>query len=124
MKKLLSATLFCSLLLFSAFAVKAQSGDTVGKSGPPLISYLGIQDDLAIFSISYSDIAGEAFDLMVKDQDGAELYKHTFRGKHFRKQFRLPKAEKSRLSFIIRNARESDVVKTFEIKSGSRIVKL
>ena len=122
MKKHLSSILFGSLLLLSAFSVTAQSGDSPVKGEPALIRYLGTQEDMAVFNISYLNPAGTAFDLAVRDQDGIELYKHTFREKNFSKQFRLPKTEKSKLCFIFRNGKEAELVKTFEISGNSRSV--
>jgi hypothetical protein len=122
MKKRLSFILFGSLFLLSVFSVKAQSVNSPVKGEPALIRYLGIQEDMAVFNISYPNPDGAAFDLAVRDQDGIELYKHTFRVKNFCKQFRLPKSEKSRLSFILRNGKAADLVKTFEINVNSRPV--
>lgn len=122
MKKRLTFILFGSLFLLPAFSVKAQSGDSPVKAEPALIRYLGTQEDMAIFNISYLNPAGGAFDLAVRDQDGIELYKHTFHQKNFSKQFRLPKTEKSKLSFILRNGKEAELVKTFEINGSSRSV--
>jgi hypothetical protein len=120
MKKHLSSLLFGSLFLLPAFSVKAQSGNSPVKGEPALIKYLGTREDMAVFNISYSNPDGAAFDLAVRDQDGIELYKHTFRVKNFCKQFRLPKSEKSKLSFILHNGKEAELVKTFEINVSSR----
>lgn len=120
MKKHLITTIFGSLLVLSAFAVKAQSDDSIGRSEAALIKYMGSQDDMAIFSISYSNPDGTTFSLAVKDQDGSELYRHVFHGKNFHKQFRLPWADKSKLSFVIHDEREMAIEKTFEIDAASR----
>ena len=117
MKKHLIHILFGGLLLLSASATRAQSSDSAAT-----IKYLGIQDDLVVFNISYSNPQGSIFSLVVRDQDGSELYQHTFHEKNFYKQFRLPKAEKSRLTFMIRNGKEADIVKNFEINVNSRII--
>ena len=122
MKKHLSSILFGSLFLLPAFSVKGQSVNSPVKGEPALIRYLGIREDMAVFNISYSNPDGTTFDLAVRDQDGIELYKHTFRVKNFCKQFRLPKSEKSRLSFILRNGKAAELVKTFEINVNGRPV--
>ena len=122
MKKHLPPILFGSLFLLSAFPIKAQSGNSPVKGEPALIRYLGTQEDMAVFNISYPNPDGAAFDLAVRDQNGIELYKHTFRVKNFCKQFRLPKSEKSKLSFILRNGKEAELIKTFEINVNGRSV--
>src|SRR5882762_9130567 len=128
MKKHLTTSIrrvvFGSLFILPGFMVKAQtaSPDSTGMETPALIRYLGTQEDMVVFNISYNNPQGSAFNLLVRDQDGAELYQHMFREKNFYKQFRLPKAEGSKLSFIIRNGKEADIVKTFEINVNSRMV--
>ena len=122
MKKHLTTALFGSLFILSTFAVKAQTSDPTVKSEAALIKYLGTQDEMVIFNISYGNPAGTPFTLAVRDQDGSELYKHVFHEKNFYKQFRLPKTEKSKLSFIIRDRKEMEIVKTFEINVNSRFV--
>ncbi len=107
---------FGSLFFLASYIAKAQVSDSA------TIKYLGTQDDLVVFNISYNNPQGSSFNLMVKDQDGSELYQHSFRDKSFYKQFRLPKSEKNRLSFIIRNGNEADIVKSFEINVNSRFV--
>jgi len=119
MKKHFITILFCGAFLFSGYRASAQAADT----GEADIRYLGIKDDMAVFTVSYPNPEGAAFSLAVKDQDGSELYKHTFRGKYFHKQFRLPKEEKSKFSFIIRDGRVSDIIKSFEVNAESRLVK-
>jgi hypothetical protein len=112
MKKHLTTTIFGSLFMLSTFTVKAQSSDTAGRNEAALIKYLGTQDDMLIFTISYNNPEGTAFTLAVRDQDGSEMYKHAFHEKNFYKQFRLPRTEKSKLSFIIRDGKETEIVKT------------
>ncbi|MDO6433583.1 hypothetical protein Q4E93_23430 [Flavitalea sp. BT771] len=120
MKKHLSSILFGSLFLLLAISASAQSGDSPAKGEPALIRYVGTREDMVVFDISYPNPDGAAFDLAVRDQDGIELYKHTFRVKNFCKQFRLPRSEKSKLSFILRNGKEAELIKTFEIGVNSR----
>ena len=122
MKKHLSSLLFGSLFLLSVFSLKAQSGNSPVKGEPALIRYLGTREDMVVFNVSYPNPGGEAFDLAVRDQDGIELYKHTFYVKNFCKQFRLPRSEKSKLSFILRNVKEAELVRTFKINTNSRPV--
>lgn len=118
MKKRLTTILICGIFLFSGSAASAQTTDT----GIAEIKYLGIKDDMAVFTVSYPNPEGSAFSLAVKDQDGSELYKHTFRDKHFRKQFRLPKEAKRAFSFIIQDGRVSDIIKSFEVTDKNQLI--
>jgi hypothetical protein len=127
MKKHLTTLLFCGAFILSAGVANAQIAvvvwpETIAKGGAE-IKYLGIKDDMAVFNVSYPNPDGAAFSVMVKDQDGSELYKHTFRDQYFRKQFRLPREEKSKFCFIIQDGRISDVIKSFEVNGKDPFVK-
>lgn len=119
MKKHLSTIFICGAFLLSGLMAHAQTADTGGAE----IKYLGIKDDMAVFNVTYPNPEGGVFSVAVRDQNGSELYKHSFRDKHFRKQFRLPKEEKSKFCFIIRDGRISDVIKSFEVTGKDPFVK-
>ena len=110
-------------LVLAAATVQAQSTVTgAGQTENAIVKYLGMQDEMIVFNVSYTNPEGSKFQLTVKDQDGAQLYQNIFSEKSFYKQFRLPKGEKDRIVFIIRNGKDADVVKTFEINVNSRFV--
>ena len=127
MKKLLTAVFgklipgFC--LILTVATTQAQtitSGAGQGESAT--VKYLGTQDDMIVFNVSYANPEGSKFQLIVKDQDGNQLYQNIFNEKTFYKQFRLPRADKDRIVFVIHNGKEADVVKTFEVNVNSRFV--
>jgi len=106
-----------------AVTVQAQTiSSGTGQGEGATIKYLGTQDDLIVFNVSYGNPEGSKFQVIVKDQDGNQLYQNIFNEKTFYKQFRLPKADKDRVVFVIRNGKEADVVKTFEVNVNSRFV--
>ncbi len=127
MKKLLTAVFgklipgFC-LILTVATAQAQTVTPGAGQSESATVKYLGTQDDMIVFNVSYANPEGNKFQLIVKDQDGTQLYQNIFNEKTFYKQFRLPRADKDRFVFIIHNGKEADVVKTFEINVSSRFV--
>jgi len=112
---------FCFVLV--AATVSAQS-TAIGAGQPEnaTIKYLGFQEDMIVFNVAYANPEGNKFQVIVKDQDGTQLYQNIFSDKSFYKQFRLPKADRDRLVFIIRNGKDADVVKTFEVNVNSRIM--
>ena len=118
--KLIPAT----ALFFLVAAASAQStGAARGqKELPATVKCLGIQEDMVVFNVSYPNPGGNKFSLAVKDQDGTQLYQNVFSEKDFHKQFRLPKTDKNKISFVIRNGREADLVKSFEINVNSRFI--
>lgn len=110
------------LLVATATQAQSTSVNSGKKEDTVQVKYLGAQDDLVLFNVSYPNPEGAAFSLVVKDQDGTELYKNVYSEKNFSKQFRLPRIDRDRITFIIRSNKESDIVKTFQINVNSRYV--
>lgn len=127
MKKSLTA-FFGKLTLGIAFvsiaaAANAQSATNVAAQPEnAIVKYLGTQDDLIVFNVYYANPDGSKFLLTVKDQDGTQLYQNNFNDISFTKQFRLPRNEKDKIIFIIRDGKGADIVKSFEINVNSRFV--
>jgi hypothetical protein len=94
-----------------------------GQSDIAMVKYLGTQDDMVVFNVSYANPEGSKFQLIVRDQDGSPLYQNTFSDKSFYRQFRLPKSDKDRIVFVFRDGHDADIVKTFEINVNSRFVR-
>ncbi|MBS1662458.1 MAG: hypothetical protein JST68_15550 [Bacteroidetes bacterium] len=109
-----------TLVVTAAHAQSTANG--AGQNEPATVKYLGLQDDMVVFNVSYSNPEGGKFQVTVKDQDGTQLYQSFFSDKAFYKQFRLPRAEKDRIVFIIKNGHDADVVKTFEINVNSHYI--
>ncbi|MHA4812143.1 hypothetical protein ACX0G9_28875 [Flavitalea flava] len=133
--KLIPVIFFLSFM----FSAKAQSSEKVQAAaltqptgteitdsskteGPFAIKYLGTEGDLLAFQVVYENPEGQKFSIMVKDQEGAQLYHGIFTEKTFFKQFRLPRTDKNKISFIIRNYRSADISKAFVINVNSRFV--
>ena len=105
------------LIVSTAHAQSTESG-----ANDAAVKYLGVQDDLLVFDVSYTNPTGGKFQIVVKDQDGAAIYQNLFAEKTIYKQFRLPKSEKDRVVFVIRDFRDADIVKAFDINVNSRII--
>jgi len=112
---------FFVLALAPAQAQTVTSTD--GQRDNALVKYLGTQDDMVVFNVSYSNPDGNKCTLIVKDQDGLSLYSNSFNDKSIYKQFRLPKSDKDRIVFVFRDGHDADIVKTFEINVNSRFVR-
>ncbi len=112
------------MLLLTVFSAQAQSASTAirEKERPVAVKYLGMQDDMVVFSVAYQNPDGSPFSVIVKDQDGTQLYQSIFKEKDFNKTFRLPRADKSKVVFIIRDFKDSDIAKTFEINVNSQYI--
>lgn len=112
------------ILLFTATSANAQSEPSGTVSGPDhiVVKFLGAQDDLLAFSVSYENPQGNRFVVAIKDQDGNQLFQDVFRDKTFYKQFKLPKTDKDRIVFVFSDGHEAPVMKTFAVNINSRLV--
>jgi hypothetical protein len=125
LKAVISKLIFVTLLGSTVMAVQAQTTAPVAgeKEIPAFVKYIGAQDDMFVFNVAYQNPQGTSFTVIVKDQDGNQLYQSTFKEKDFNRQFRLPKDDKnSKVVFIFRDARGNDIARSFEIKVSSRYV--
>jgi len=139
MKKSFIATLvmlgFEALSIFPSAALQAQmtAGDlarfrdsvsaNIKLSGyPAKITFLGADEDMVLFHVTYANPEGDKFTIFVRDQDHDLLYTQTYNDKSFSKQFRLQKADKSQITFTIRNAKKEDITKTFQINVNTRLI--
>jgi len=86
------------------------------------VRYLGTQDDMLIFNVSYDNPEGNKFLVTVKDQDGSQLYQSAFWDKAFYKQFKLSKSDRDKIIFVIRNGEQPPMVKTFSVNVNSHFV--
>jgi hypothetical protein len=116
--------IFGTFFLLSVATAHAQSTapGAVPVTDSATVKYLGMQDDLLIFNVSYDNPKGDKFVVAVKDQDGTQLYQNLFKDKAFNKQFRLPKTDKDKVIFVIRNGQDAPIVKTFTVSVDSHFV--
>ncbi|HEV3325456.1 MAG TPA: hypothetical protein VG052_07610 [Puia sp.] len=116
--------IFGTFFLLSVATAHAQSTvpGAVPATDSATVRYLGMQDDMLIFNVSYDNPKGNKFVVAVKDQDGTQLYQNIFRDKAFYKQFKLPKTDKDEVIFVIRNGQDAPIVKTFAVNIDSRFV--
>ena len=128
--KSLFIVVFGRLILATSFLLMlatANARPTVATTRPAdtaaTVKYLGTQDDMLVFNVSYSNPEGGRFLLTVKDQDGTQLYQSLFSEKSFYKQFRLPKSEKDRIVFIFRDSQDVEIVKAFDVNINSRFIR-
>lgn len=108
------------MTLATARAQSAPAG--AGQNEKATVKYLGTQDDMIVFNVAYVNPEGNRFELVIKDQDGSMVYQNTFNDKSIYKQFRLPKTDNDRISFVFRNNHDADIVKTFEVNVSSHFV--
>jgi hypothetical protein len=115
---------FGLILLFTAGTANAQSHGSGAAAGADsaVVKYLGAQDDMLIFNVSYANPQGSKFVVTILDQNGNQLYQDVFTDKIFYKQFKLPKADKDLITFVFRNGQDGPVEKRFAVNVNSHFV--
>ncbi|MBS1596834.1 MAG: hypothetical protein JST75_01310 [Bacteroidetes bacterium] len=105
------------VLLFMSVAAGTQAatvnpGDKIAE-----VKYIGTSDDAVLFNVSVDNPTGSKFSIIVLDGEGDQIFQEIYSDKKFDKKFRLPKSEKNKLTFVIRNFKTADVRQTFEINT-------
>ena len=115
---------FGLILVMTAGTANAQSSGPGAAAGvnPAVVKYLGAQDDMLIFNVSYANPQGSKFVVTILDQTGNQLYQDIFTDKIFYKQFKLPKADKDLITFVFRNGQDAPVEKKFAVNVNSHFV--
>ena len=78
---------------------------------PATVKYLGVIDDHVTFQLNFDNTNGEAFYVIIKDEEGTILYNSKSNDRKFSKQFRFSKSE-------LRNSSISVTVFTQNDKQG------
>jgi hypothetical protein len=105
----------CLLLILDGAQAQSVNPGNNETGNPATVQYLGVQDDMIVFNVSYSNPEGSRFVVILRDQDGTTLFTRAYNDKAFYKQFLLPKSDKDRIIFVFHNGQQADVAKTFEV---------
>jgi hypothetical protein len=130
----LSKLTFGTLLFFAIATANGQSSSPivspVQQSAPvaadkdtmAMVKWLGIQDDMILFNVAYKNPGGSPFSVIVKDEEGTQLYQSVFKEKDFSKQFRLPGGDRTKIVFILRDLKTTEPARVFEINVNRRYI--
>ncbi|MFI5152676.1 MAG: hypothetical protein ACHQET_05035 [Chitinophagales bacterium] len=106
------------LALFTGVALtQARANSTYPIEKNAEVKYLGVSDDAVLFKVSFDNPSNNKFVISVVDEDGNQLFQGVYTDKKFDKRFILPKSDKQKLTFIIRNAKDVELNQTFEIST-------
>ena len=120
-KQFISAisALTLGVLLSVAAVTTTQAQSTIGNPGEKTaeVKYLGVSDDALFFNVSFENPNGGKVSVIVLDEDGIQLFQEVYTDKKFDRRFKLPKLEKNKVTFVIRNFKDTDVKQSFEINT-------
>jgi len=106
------------VLLFTGVAVTEVQAATINPGEKNTeVKYVGVSGDAVLFNVSVDNPTGSKFSVIVLDEDGTKIFQEIYTDKKFDKRFKLPKSEKNKLTFVIRNFKTADVTQTFEINT-------
>ena len=105
------------VLLFTAavctvHAATVNPGDKITE-----VKYVGNSEDAVFFSVTVDNPTGGKFSVIVLDEEGNAIFQEIYSDKKFDKRFKLPKSEKNKLTFVIRNFKTADIKQSFEINT-------
>jgi hypothetical protein len=103
-------------LCTASIGVHAQSLNNSDEKNAQ-IKYLGVSDDAMVFNVAYKNPNGSKFSIVVLDQDGTPLFQEVYSDKKFDKHFKLPKTYNDKVTFVIRNFKDTDFKQSFEINT-------
>ena len=119
-KRVMSAIskLTLGVVLFAgSLSANAQAKFTSSTEKAAEVKYIGNSEDAMLFNVSYSNPTSSKFFVAVLDEDGSQLFQGAYSDLKFDKRFKLPKTDKHKLTFVIRNAKEIELKETFEINT-------
>lgn len=116
--KVLMLTVVLTAMLF--VTVLANPTTTDNNKEKVEVKYTGYFNNELSFNVKFNNPTGNSFLLIVLDENGESLYKHSYSDKNFSKRFVLSKDETSKLTFLIlQNGKESFKEK-FEVNINTR----
>jgi hypothetical protein len=106
----------------AATGAQTKVAGAVPGADPAMVKFLGAQDDMLVFNVSYSNPQGKRLVVLIMDERGNRLYQDMFRDKSFFRQFKVPKTDKDLITFVFRDGQDAPVEKRFAVNIDSHFV--
>jgi hypothetical protein len=116
-KQILFAIAKLTLVVLFVVSVAGARAEGTPSEKNAQISYLGVQEGMVLFNVAYNNPSGNKFTVTVLDKEGFPLYQEVSSDKKFAKNFKLLTGENNKLTFVIKNAKETSVTESFEINT-------
>lgn len=105
-----------------AFLFSALLGGGGSSARTADVTYIPVTESQGEFNVVYNNEAGSRFVLQILDQDGNQLYRHSFTDKKFSKNFMLADPDSySKLVFVIHNLGDKSFQR-FEVEANAHLV--
>ena len=119
-KSAISKLTLASVFFVTLGSTHAQATGLVPVVKNTEIKYVGVTSESILFNVSVDNPNGTKFSVIVLDDEGNQLFQEVYTDKKFDKRFKLPKDDKNKVTFIIRNFKDADEKQVFEV--NTRIV--
>jgi hypothetical protein len=108
---------FIVLFVMTVAGVSAQTSVSLSAEKNAQINYLGTQEGMVLFNVTFDNPGGNKFTVTVVDQEGFTIYQEASSDKKFDKRFKLLAPDNSKLTFVIKNAKDTAFTQSFEINT-------
>jgi hypothetical protein len=105
------------VLVTGALSANAQASYASSREKNAEVKYLGNSEDAVMFNVTYSNPTSAKFYVSILDEEGTQLFQAVYSDQKFDKRFKLPKSDKHKLTFVIRNLKDVELKETFEINT-------
>ncbi len=113
-----------SVLMAVPFQTKANTGnlEIISDNNQASVQYIGTVDNALIFSVRLDNINGDKFTLVIRDENGHELYSREYNDKNFSRKIKLVKSDDvSRYSFVIKSVNK-ELEQTYAVSTETKII--
>jgi hypothetical protein len=108
---------FIVLFVMTVAGACAQTSAAMPAEKNAQINYLGTQEGMVLFNVTFDNPSGNKFTITVVDEEGFTIYQQASSDKKFDKRFKLLAPDNSKLTFVIKNAKETTLTQSFEINT-------
>lgn len=85
------------------------------------VKYLNGDNEFLLFNVKYEHPVQVRFYLTVLDENSEVLFRDNFKGKHFEKEFKIPRlSESSKITFIIKPV-QKDIQLSYDVSIPTRV---
>jgi hypothetical protein len=109
--------LFLTATSFTSYAQSTAAADSA--SDLAAIKYVGIEDYMYKFDVSFNNVTGSKFIVEVKESDGYAVFSEIYTDENFSKKFLFPKELDNKFTVVIRTL-DNSFVRSFEINASEK----
>jgi myo-inositol-hexaphosphate 3-phosphohydrolase len=119
-KKYMHISMIALFITASSYTSYAQATATDSASSSAAIKYVGMEDYMYKFDVSYHNATGSKFIVEIKESDGYAVFSEIYTDENFSKRFLFSKEIDNKFTVVIRSL-DHRYVRSFEINTSENI---